>query len=98
MTITHRSRFVVAVKNNEALRREFPFNKTEAVRAYLGALACHGPPRADRHLRFVPGSRGFRAPVLAGRRQAVFIDCSKSLHTTSADLDPRYIRDEIPRR
>lgn len=40
----------------------------------------------------------FESQVLTERRQGIFIDYSKSLHTTVADLIRRYIRDEIPRQ
>ena len=119
MTITNRSRLVVSVKNSEEHRREFPFNKTKAARAYLEALRSQGykSARVDQledHILVRIRATGhpeltktfgsyeeaelFENQVLTERRQGVFIDYSKSLHTTVADLIRRYIRDEIPRQ
>lgn len=119
MTITNRSRLVVSVKNNEALRREFPFNQTKAARAYLEALRgqgyksarvdqledqilvrirATGHPELTKTFGSYEQAELFETQVLTERRQGVFIDYSKSLHTTVADLIRRYIRDEIPRQ
>lgn len=119
MTTTNRSRFVVSVKNNEALRREFPFSKTKAARAYLEALwgqgyksarveqledhilvriRTTGYPELTATFGSYQAAEDFERQVLAERSQGVFIDYSKSLRTTVADLIRRYIRDEIPRQ
>lgn len=119
MTITNRSPFVVSVKNNEAVRRDFPFNKVEAVKAYLEALHSKGfkSARADQlesHLLVRIRKTGypdinqtfssydaaerFETQVMAERSQGVFIDYSKSMHSTVAKLIRRFIVKELPRK
>lgn len=47
-SIENRSRFVVTVKNNDALTKHFPFNKLPAVQAYMKELRADGyKPKAD---------------------------------------------------
>jgi len=40
-SIENRSRFVVSVKNNDALTKYFPYNKLEAVEPYRDKLRAH---------------------------------------------------------
>ncbi|WP_187272156.1 hypothetical protein [Zeimonas arvi] len=46
MTITNRSRFVASVKNNEALRLEFPFDKAQGKSGRANAESSAATPAA----------------------------------------------------